>query len=107
MANCSGLTDEALETLANSIAASQAQEVDATLPPDPDAAQHGNLSSSDAFGNLRVGSTSRSYIQVRSNVRRTKVICQHSHRPKVRGSQNRRSHRLDLSQCGDPGWQGA
>ena len=74
MSNCSGLTDEALETLANSIAASQAQEVAESPPHNLDAAQHCHLSSSDAFGNLRVGSTSRSYIQVCANVRHTKVM---------------------------------
>lgn len=64
MSNCSGLTDEALETLANSITASRAQEVPMAQPQDADAAQLGNLSISDAFGNAIAGNTSRFYIQV-------------------------------------------
>ena len=64
MSNCSGLTDEALETLASSITALRAQEVPETQPQGAETAQLGDLSISDAFGNLRAGNTSRIYIQV-------------------------------------------
>ena len=69
MSNCSGLTDEALETLANSIAASHAQKVDDSQPQDAAASQSGHLSISDAFDSARAGNTSRFYIQVQRCVR--------------------------------------
>ena len=64
MSNCSGLTDEALETLANSITASRAQEVPEIQPQDAEAAQLGDLSMADALGSTRAGTTSRFFIQV-------------------------------------------
>ena len=69
MSNCSGLTDEALETLATSIAASHAQQVDDIQPQEAEAAQLPNPSISDAFGNARAGNTSRFYIQVHGTLR--------------------------------------
>lgn len=66
MSNCSGLTDEALESMANSIAASHAQEVDESELEDAETAQQ--LSICEAFGDARAGSTSRFYIQVSSCV---------------------------------------
>ena len=66
MSNCSGLTDDALESMANSIAASHAQEVDGSELEDAENTQQQSVC--DTFGDARAGSTSRFYIQVSSAV---------------------------------------
>ena len=88
MSNCSGLTDEALETLANSIAASHAQEVTDTQPQDAEAAQLRDPSISEDSGTARAGNTSRFYIQVHGCLRHLQVRCRELLRPKFEGAEH-------------------
>ena len=64
MSGCSGLTDEALGTLADSIAASRAQ--DAYAADAEGDMQFSSLYLSDAMRDAKAGSSSKLYIQVSS-----------------------------------------